>query len=361
MILIFPVIPKCKSVSMVFRYGRNINKHNTYWRTTMQTLLSDYELISLLSTKTDVSALEDTNLETLIRYMQNVYEYFAKNNITEQDKTISNNYVKLSQYTAKKLKEKNKGFVLFSKPLMPLITEESGDYGIVVTTTEETAKILIEEQKKLGKNCFYEEMDDLNPFFEISFLVQGYKHILLWNSDFKGAFIEAELLVDESRNEYYQKYTPNEGLSSKLAAFSQFIVGNSKKETIDEIELFQREILTFSSLMDAELLVPIKKMHEPNRGISADEFENNVPQIKMVMPNKTFHAIPVFTDGASLMSSPFKSDKYDCVYVDIETLIDIVPCEYLDFNPREIDLILNKQIIADKIDQVKKFCERIRA
>lgn len=320
--------------------------------------LSKENILNKLNTADNVFDFVKYNLEYLVEYLQYACEYFTQNCGFGASEIFYENFRDLRRIAASKLLQQEHIYVMMAHPLMPLYTEETGEFGITFATTRKGAEILLEEQKKKGRRCFAAEINgkqNMRDYLRKSFFIDGYDHIVVWNSEMKTSFFLEDDLFKDNEKHRFKKYVSNNGLFSKVACYQQTISAVFEGVPIDKEVFFQNEIKSFAAIMDAELIVPVEKNGKEPEVISDENFVQRVPLKDFNRGDKEIKLFPVYTDLDTFLHSEYSLEDYSFYRVNIEDLLYLLPCEHIVINHSTIGLIIQKDIVLEKIAAVKKF------
>lgn len=319
----------------------------------MEHKLSKEYLIKTLNTANNIYEFAQYEFENLIEYLQFACEFFTQFDSIAATDRFYKNFRDLRRIAAKKLLDFEKVYVLFAHPMMPFCSDDVGEFGLFAATTENTIKALVREQQKNKKQCYAMEIDCIKDFLLASFFIDGYDHIVVWNGEMKAAFLLEDDFFEDRDKIRFECYAGNNGLACKVASYQQELTAAADSENFDEEKLFKKEVRAFAAMMDAELRIPLSKTDTTGKYISADEFAKNVPVIDTKINGETQKVLPVYTDFGALMRSQYDSENYNSASMDLESLLRMLPYDYIMSNPQTIGFALSKKVIEEKIDEVK--------
>ena len=318
-------------------------------------LLSKEYVVNKLVSAENIYEFADCSAEELITYLQYGCEHYALTDGYGVNETFHENFKDLRRITADKILKLDIVYVLLAQPLMPFCSEDTGEFGITIATSEKSVETIMNEQKEKGRRCYASELDDVRNFLYKSFFIDGYDHVVLWNSDMKAAFLLEDDFFKEEEKEGFEKYCGNNGLASKIASYQQELYTALCGVSVDSEVFLRKEMRAFAALMDAELIVPQKKDGAERETTTEDEFVRLVPQIEFDNAKGGAKLIPVFTDLCAMMHSEFNFEKYSFVRIHLEDILELIPCDYISINPKEIGLIINKEVAEERVAAVKRF------
>ncbi len=319
----------------------------------MKQKLSKEYLIKTLNTANNVYEFVQYEFEDLIEYLQFGCEFFTQFDSLVVSDRFHKNFSDLRRIAAEKFLNLEKAYVLFTRPLMPLCSDEPGDFGIIAATTENTIKALVRKQRKSKRQCYAMEIDCIKDFLLVSFFIDGYDHVVVRNGAMKAAFLLVDDFFEDTEKARFEHFVSNNGLAGKVVSYQQELAAAADSGELDEEKIFKKEVRAFAALMDADLIIPLPKNETSGGCISEEEFAKTVPTIDVEIDGEIQKVLPVYTDYGALMRSQYDAENYNSTFMDLESLLHILPCDYVMINPQTIGLTLSKKVIGEKIAEVK--------
>ncbi|MBQ6517582.1 MAG: SseB family protein [Anaerolineaceae bacterium] len=327
------------------------------------TKLTKEEVISLLTSAHDLHEFEQCDAETLISYLQYGSELYAEGGEYNTSVSFLLNYDYLRQIAAAKILELPKAYLLMSRPSIPLQIDDFGVDGLVLATSKKTAETLIREQQKEGRNCFILEIKEkeTSDLLGQYFFVYGFEHAIVWNSQLETSFLLRSDFFDDKEWEKYECFHPNNGLGSKIAVFHQALQNYVSSGSPDSDMMMIRDLEAFGGLMNAEMIVPVKKDKDVKTFTEIEQLLDHIPLVDSENNGAAVKVLPVFTNLCAMTFSMFTNDKYNYTLVAMDDLLDAAAAEYFVIDMDTIGLTIRKDVLADRFENIRSFVSEASA
>ena len=277
----------------------------------------------------------------------------------KRDEVFYTNAIFATRVALRSVLEKNEGFVIMAKPMMPAIMIDFPN-TITVALSEEDAKDYIHALEANGQSdCFALKVDHLENYFHEKIMKDGYhflcviyegSYVVFTRYDFFAVYGMQEYEIEEELDMYSS--------TSAVEAYVQTVKMSKTNKDFDKEDLEKKRINAMLHLAISGLCVAVEsskgKEDDPIRDYDLEWLVKNVSTVKTEIGGEKVDAFPVYT-SAYVVFRTCEEEEYRFIH-DLPLELDymkLIPQSYIVINPKTADFVISKESLKLQIEEAQ--------